>query len=272
MPTSQAHTSVVNIAHSNIPAAMTSRQETKQELAVQHTVIVRLLTKHSVSNPSWVKALNDKSPTIVTPIITVRLDGAGEQMLSIPPGKTAPQSSSLAGGFEGIASAKPPLVMEITIRIPKSKSLIHQGASAKTKELIDPMQETPTNRNEGARTRWEMPKVCMYEIPDEEDDTSFQMNKRTKFTPPVAPEVTQSMVAQSPDSGVKTEKVPHKWLKPFGAEWTLHGIVEAKTKSEAKAILKNWIHKRCVEEVVDETIKGMQKAMRINALWWLEEL
>ncbi len=44
----------------------------------------------------------------------------------------------------------------------------------------------------------------MYEIPDEEDDTSFQMNKRTNFAPPVAPEATQSMVAESPDSGVKT--------------------------------------------------------------------
>ncbi len=149
-PTSQTHTFVVNIVHLNIPTAMTSRPETKQESTEQCAVIVRLLAKHSASNPSQVKALNDKSPTIVTPIIMVQLDGAGEQMLSILPGKTAPQSSSLAGGFEGIASAKPPLVMEITVRIPKYKSLIHQEASAKTKDLIDPMQETPTNRNKGA--------------------------------------------------------------------------------------------------------------------------
>ncbi len=63
-----------------------------------------------------------------------------------------------------------------------------------------------------------------------------------------------------------------KWLKPFGAEWTLHGIREAKTESEAKAILKNWIYKACMEEVVNEMIEGMRKAERINALWWLEEL
>ncbi len=105
-----------------------------------------------------------------------------------------------------------------------------------------------------------MPKVCMYEIPDEEDDTSFQMNERTKFALPVVPEVTQSMVAESPDSGMKTEKVPHEWLKPFSAEWTLHGIVEARTESEVKAILKNWIHKTRAEEVVDEMIEGMPKA------------
>ncbi len=61
----------------------------------------------------------------------------------------APWSSSLAGGFEGIASVKPPLVMEITVRMPKSKSLIHQGALVKTEDLTDPVQETPTNRNKG---------------------------------------------------------------------------------------------------------------------------
>ncbi len=158
------------------------------------------------------------------------------------------------------------------MRMPKSKSLIHQGASVKTKDLIDPVQKTPTDRNKGAQTRQEMPKVCMYEIPNEEDDTSFQMNKKTKFAPPVAPEVTQSMVAKSPDSGAKTEKVPHEWLKPFGGEWTLCEIVEAKTELEAKAILKNWIHKTHAEEVVDEMIEGMRKATRINALWWLKTL
>ncbi len=49
--------------------------------------------------------------------------------------------------------AKPPLVTEITIRLPKSKSLIHQGALVKNlsaKDLIDPVQKTPTDRNEGA--------------------------------------------------------------------------------------------------------------------------
>ncbi len=150
-PASQTYsTHVVINAHSNIPAAMTSRLETKQESTVQHAAIVKLLAKCLASNPSWVKALNNKSPTIVTPIITVRPDGAGEQAPSTPPDKMVPWSPGLAGSFERIASAKPPLVMEITIRILKSKSLIHQGASAKTKDLIDPVQETPTDRNKRA--------------------------------------------------------------------------------------------------------------------------
>ncbi len=71
---------------------------------------------------------------------------------------------------------------------------------------------------------------------------------------------------------MKTEKVPHEWLAPFGAKWTLRGIKGARTESEAKAILKNWIHKARVEEVVDEMIEGLWKATRINALAWMEEL
>ncbi len=67
-------------------------------------------------------------------------------------------------------------------------------------------------------------------------------------------------------------KTYSEWLKPFGVEWTLHSIVQAKTESEAKAILKNWIHKARVEEVMDDMIKGMRKAMCVDALWWLEEL
>ncbi len=175
------------------------------------------------------------------------------------------------GGFKGIASAKPPLVTEITVRMLKFKSLIHQGALAKTEDLTDPVQETSTDRNKGARTRQKMPKVCMEEVPDKEDDTSFQMQK-TNLTPLVALEVTQSMVAKPSGSSVKTEKVPHEWLKPFSTEWTLCGIIEARTESEAKVILKNWIHKTHAEEVVNKMIEGMRKATRINALWWLEEL
>ncbi len=252
-------------------------------------IVVKLPAKRSASNPLRVKAVNNKSPTIVTPILmvehqsrhfpmgtaavtNVQPDWAGEQTFSIPPDKMAPQSPSLTGSYEGITLAKPPLVKEITVRIPKSKSLIHQGASAKTKDLTNPVQETPTNRNEGAQTGWVMRKVCMYEVPDQEDDTSFMMNMKTKFAPTIETMVTLPMVVEPSWVDVKAEKVPHEWLKPFGAEWTLRNIVQAKTELEAKAILKNWIHKACMEEVVDKMIKGMQKADRINALWWLEEL
>ncbi len=90
--------------------------------------------------------------------------------------------------------------------------------------------------------------------------------QKTNLTSPIVPEVTQSMVAKPSGSGAKTEKISHEWLKLFSAEWTICGIIEARTESEAKAILKNWIHKMHVEEVVDNMIEGMRKATQINAL------
>ncbi len=85
------------------------------------------------------------------------------------------------------------------------------------------------------------------------------MNKKTNLTPSIETAVTLPMVVEPSQVDMKAKEALHKWLKPFGAEWTLHGIVEAKMELEAKAILKNWIHKMHMEEVVDEMIEGMQK-------------
>ncbi len=100
-------------------------------------------------------------------------------------------------------------------------------------------------------------QVQVEEIPDDEDDMSFQLSQKANQKSPVAHEETQLTVAKSLDSGAKTEKVPHEWLKPFEAEWMLRAIKEARTESEARAILKNWIHKTRVEEVVDEMLEGL---------------
>ncbi len=116
------------------------------------------------------------------------------------------------------------------------------------------------------------PQVQMEEIPNDKDDTSFQQSQKANQTPSVGCEATQLMVAEPLGSSAKIEKVTHEWLKPFGAKWTLQGIKEAKTESEARAILKNWIHKTRVEEVVDEMIEGLRKTTRINALDQMEEL
>lgn len=112
----------------------------------------------------------------------------------------------------------------------------------------------------------------MSEVPDQDDNTSFMMNTKANSIPTVENAVTSPTVAEPSRVGMKAEKVPHEWLMPFGPEWTLHGIVQAKTESEAKAILKNWIHKARAEEVVDSMIEGMRQASRTNVLEWLHEL
>ncbi len=129
-------------------------------------------------------------------------------------------------------------------------------------------------------------KVSMSEVSDQDDNTSFMMNMKSKLTSPIDIDATVTLptVVEPSRVNATAKEVPQlsrtyisgetysEWLKPFGAEWTLRGIVQAKTELEARAILKNWIHKARVEEVVDDMIEEMRKAMRVDALWWLEEL
>ncbi len=198
----------------------------------------------------------------------VRPDGALDKAHSAPFDEAALRSPSLTGRYEGIALAKPPLVKEITVRLLKFKSLIHQGASDQTQDD----QKATGQEAASAQAVERGHQVTLVEVPDDEDITSFMMNKKANLTPPLETAVTSPTVVEPLQVNVKAKEAPHEWLKPFGAEWTLRGIVEAKTELEAKAILKNWIHKARAEEVVDEMIEGMRKAERINALWWLKEL
>ncbi len=110
------------------------------------------------------------------------------------------------------------------------------------------------------------------------------MNKKANLTPPLETAVTSPTVVEPSWVDATAKEAPqlsrtytsgetyHEWLKPFRVEWTLRSIVQAKTESEAKAILKNWIHKARAEEVVDDMIEGMRKAMHVDTFWWLEEL
>ncbi len=271
---------VVITAHSNIPTTSQSDQKLSKN-QTSDVVVIRLpTTKHSASNLLQAKASNDKSPTIVTPIITVRPDGALDKAHSAPFDEVALRSPSLAGRYEGIALAKPPLVKEITVWLPKSKSLIHQGAS-------DPTQDDQKAVGQEAASAQGVKRghqVNLVEVPDNEDVTSFMMNKKADLTPPFETAVTSPTVVEPSRVDAMAKEAPQlsrtytsgetysEWLKPFRAEWTLCGIVQAKTESEAKAILKNWIHKARAEEVVDDMIEGMRKAMHVDVLWWLEEL
>ncbi len=186
----------------------------------------------------------------------VRPDGALDKVHSTPFDEAALRSPSLAGRYKRIALVKPPLVKEITVRLPKFKSLIHQGAS-------DPTQDDQKATGQEAASAQAVERghqVTLVEVPDDKDVMSFMMNKKANLTPPLETAVTSPTVVEPLQVDAEAKEAPHEWLKPFRAEWTLRGIVEAKTESEVKAILKNWIHKACAEEVVDEMIEGMRKA------------
>ncbi len=288
--------------------------------------------KRSASSSLRVKASDEKSPTIVTPIImtrqsgslvmedtqttTTRSDRAGQEFHSNPGEATSSVDESaeesklnspeqaeastkmedLDIGKETLKAMRDPVGPEGTDRAGNSvhsvqvESAVRDGPSGiRTSHLAgepypdtvphtsscDPAGYRAADEKEEAASAQAVkrgPQVQVEEIPNDKDDTSFRLSQKTNKTPPVAHEETQSTVAESLDSGAKTEKVPSGWLKPFEAKWTLCGIKEAKTESEARAILKNWIHKTRVEEVVDKMLEGLRKAMHTNALEQMDEL
>ncbi len=84
-------------------------------------------------------------------------------------------------------------------------------------------------------------KVTMSEVQDQDDNTSFMMNMKSKLTSHIDIEtaVTSPTVVEPSWVDATAKEAPQlsrtytsgetysEWLKPFRAEWTLRGIVQA---------------------------------------------
>ncbi|SJL01489.1 uncharacterized protein ARMOST_04811 [Armillaria ostoyae] len=227
------------------------------------------------------KVLDEKSPTIVTPIDTAsqprRTDGTWAKLKHAPcevssdeqaaptersPIATIDDESRLDGAREN--TARNPTDTKAIPREVASAQAIKRGHS-----------------------------VVMIEVPDQDDDTSFilQQNKVTatdagacgpspKRKSPLMEKEAERPIGNdtSVSKGREAAKhapptvAPHEWLKPFETEWTWRAIKDAKDESSARAILLNWIHKTRAEEVVDNLLEGLRSSERFRALEWLDEL
>ncbi|KAK0226783.1 hypothetical protein EDD85DRAFT_958544 [Armillaria nabsnona] len=145
-----------------------------------------------------------------------------EQAPSAPSDEAAPRSPCLAGSFEGIALVKPPLGTENTARTPKSKSPRRRETSEKHPDKDDKKAAGQEAASAQAVERGHT--VSMIEVPDEEDNTSFQRWKKAHVIPSVEKEVISPTVVGPSPVNTKATEVPPEWLKPFGPEWTLKGI------------------------------------------------
>ncbi|SJL04219.1 uncharacterized protein ARMOST_07580 [Armillaria ostoyae] len=230
------------------------------------------------------KVLDEKSPTIVTPIDTAsqprRTDGTWAKL------KHAPCEVSSQDEQAALTERSP-----ITMIGVESRS---DGAQENTaRNPID--TKTIPGRQEvaSAQAIERGHSVVMIEVPDEEDDTSFtlQQNKvaatdadacgpSPKRKSPLMEKEAERPIGNdtSVSKGREAAKhvppmaAPQEWLKPFETEWTWRAIKDAKDESSARAILLNWIHKTRVEEVVDNLLEGLRSSERFRTLEWLDEL
>ncbi len=52
-------------------------------------------------------------------------------------------------------------------------------------------------------------------------------------------------------AGAKVKEAPHRWMRPFEVNWTLHAICEARNDNADLAV---WIHKDKGTELTDELL------------------
>ncbi len=143
--------------HSNIPARdFTTRNKTKEEL--KQDVGITQPTKCSASNSLQAKAANDKAPTIVPPIITVRAppsdsldvrataqlqpDGADKvlradsEKAALHNSNVSPWGHSHAEDLEANTSAQPPLITESHARRSEFKSPLEEALMEHTMKTV----------------------------------------------------------------------------------------------------------------------------------------
>ncbi|SJL15452.1 uncharacterized protein ARMOST_18950 [Armillaria ostoyae] len=95
--------------------------------------------------------------------------------------------------------------------------------------------------------------VTCIEVPDEDDDTAFQLWLAKERTPTVVKKDDE------PSSVPATEPNPHRWLKPFEVDWTLRAVCEARNDNAARAALFVWTHVDRVPELTPELLSELRK-------------
>ncbi|SJL10463.1 uncharacterized protein ARMOST_13849 [Armillaria ostoyae] len=95
--------------------------------------------------------------------------------------------------------------------------------------------------------------VTCIEVPDEDDDTAFQLWLAKEQTPAVAKKGDElSLVPPT-----KTDS--QRWLKPFEVDWTLRAVCEARNDNAVCAVLFVWTHQDRVPELTPELLSELRK-------------
>ncbi|SJL09551.1 uncharacterized protein ARMOST_12931 [Armillaria ostoyae] len=227
------------------------------------------------------KVLDEKSPTIVTPIDTAsqprRTDGTWAKLKNAP--------CEVSSDEQAAPTERSPIA---TIDVESRSDGAQENTARSSTDTKTIPQEVAS-----AQAIKRGHSVVMIEVPDEEDDTSFilQQNKvaatdadacgpSPKRKSPLMEKEAERPIGNdtSVSEGREAAKhapltvAPQEWLKPFETEWTWRAIKDAKDESSARAILLNWIHKTRAEEVVDNLLEGLRSSERFRALEWLDEL
>ncbi|SJL05427.1 uncharacterized protein ARMOST_08794 [Armillaria ostoyae] len=97
--------------------------------------------------------------------------------------------------------------------------------------------------------------VTCIEVPDEDDDTAFQLWLAKERTPTIVKKEATS------DEPARPSKSPAfaKWYKPFDVDWTLRAVCEARNDNAARAALYVWTHVDRVPELTEGLLAELRQ-------------
>ncbi|SJL15199.1 uncharacterized protein ARMOST_18685 [Armillaria ostoyae] len=113
--------------------------------------------------------------------------------------------------------------------------------------------------------------VTCIEVPDEDDDTAFQLWLAKERLPTI----TQTEATSDEPARSSTKPVTfQKWYKPFEVDWTLRAVCEARNDNAARAALFVWTHVDRVPELTPELLSEIRKGDELawERLYELHEL
>ncbi|SJL11766.1 uncharacterized protein ARMOST_15175 [Armillaria ostoyae] len=98
--------------------------------------------------------------------------------------------------------------------------------------------------------------VTCIEVPDEDDDASFQIWLAKERTLTVT---KKEATSDKPARSSPTKSTPHQWYKPFEVDWTLRAVCEARNDNAAHAALFVWTHVDRIPELTPELLSELRR-------------
>ncbi|SJL16075.1 uncharacterized protein ARMOST_19591 [Armillaria ostoyae] len=98
--------------------------------------------------------------------------------------------------------------------------------------------------------------VTIVEVPDEDDDTAFQIWLAKEWIPTV---VQKEATSDEPARSSPMPVITRGWCKPFEVDWTLRAVCKARNDNAARAALFVWTHRNRVPELTTELLEQICK-------------
>ncbi|SJL08099.1 uncharacterized protein ARMOST_11461 [Armillaria ostoyae] len=208
--------------------------------------------ENTARNPQDKEAMARATITKITPsILTVAPESVSLR------GKGETGNSVFAVQVQPIAHHSDPPIMALGHSMPRQTS--RQDHQARPSKAVGDANATTTKKiaaGQEAASAQAVNRghsVSIIEVPDEDNDTAYQIWLAKERTLAIAKK------GNEPSSVPPTKPDPSRWFKPFEVDWTLRAVCEARNDNAACAVLFIWMHHDHIPELTEELLEQLRR-------------